>query len=71
MLNPTNLEKGKEQNEEYMDSVSKRTMVQYDYRSENNELFSCVKETLEECQKAMNEWLKMKTRQEMEEKLWS
>ena len=38
----------------------KRTLVQYDYRSENGELFSCVKPTLDECRAARDKWLTAK-----------
>ncbi|WP_172634908.1 DUF3873 family protein [Paraprevotella clara] len=34
----------------------KRTLVQYDYRSEDGELFSCVKPTLDECRTARDKW---------------
>ena len=33
----------------------KRTLVQYDYRHTDGELFSCVKPTLDECRAARNE----------------
>ena len=38
----------------------KRTLVQYDYRHTDGELFSCVKPTLDECLQKRNEWLKRK-----------
>ena len=38
----------------------KRTLVQYDYRSEDGELFSCVKPTLDECRTARDKWLNKK-----------
>ena len=39
----------------------KRTFYHYDYRdTADNELFSCVKPTLEECRRLCNEWLKKK-----------
>lgn len=38
----------------------KRTLVQYDYRHMDGELFSCVKPTLDECRQKRNEWLKRK-----------
>ncbi|GAA6340620.1 DUF3873 domain-containing protein [Phocaeicola massiliensis] len=38
----------------------KRTLVQYDYRHTDGELFSCVKPTLDECRQKRDEWLKKK-----------
>lgn len=38
----------------------KRILVQYDYRNENGELFSCVKPTLDECRAARDKWLTAK-----------
>ncbi len=35
----------------------KRTLVQYDYRHTDGELFSCVKPTLDECRAARDKWL--------------
>ena len=40
-----------------------RTMYQYDYRdTTTEELFSCVKPTLEECRRLRDEWLNLKAR---------
>ena len=36
----------------------KRTLMQYDYRHTDGELFSCVKPTLDECRAARDKWLK-------------
>ena len=38
----------------------KRTLVQYDYRHTNGELFSCVKPTLDECRAEREKWLTAK-----------
>ena len=38
----------------------KRTLVQYDYRHTDGELFSCVKPTLDECRAARDKWLTAK-----------
>lgn len=38
----------------------RRTLVQYDYRHTDGELFSCVKQTLEECRTARDKWLNNK-----------
>ena len=34
--------------------------IQYDYRHTDGELFSCVKNTLEECRDARDKWLEKK-----------
>ena len=38
----------------------RRTFVQYDYRHTDEELFSCVKPTLDECRRLRDEWIKAK-----------
>ena len=38
----------------------KRTLVQYDYRHTDGELFSCVKPTLDECRMERDKWLTAK-----------
>ncbi len=38
----------------------RRTFVQYDYRSEDGELFSCVRPTLDECRAECDKWLTAK-----------
>lgn len=38
----------------------RRTLVQYDYRHTDGELFSCVKPTLGECRQLRDEWIKAK-----------
>lgn len=47
----------------------RRTLIQYDYRHTNGELFSCVKSTLDECQAERDKWLTAKIRKE--EKRWT
>lgn len=40
---------------------SKHTFYHYDYRdTTDNELFSCIKPTLEECRQKRDEWLQAK-----------
>ena len=56
MLNPRSLKCGCEQYEEYRDAIRCRKMVQYDYRAEDGELFSCVRRSLEECRAARDRW---------------
>jgi hypothetical protein len=49
---------GQEQHEEYYSALSKKTMVQYDFRSIDGKLFTTVAPTLEEARKKRDEWLK-------------
>ena len=42
----------------------KRTLMQYDYRHTDGELFSCVKPTLDERRAARDKWLTAKERKE-------
>ena len=48
--------------EKYKSGIGRkrRTLVQYDYRYADGELFSCVCATLEECRKKRDEWMKRK-----------
>ena len=57
---------GSEQFEKFQTGFGrrKRTLVQYDYRASDGELFSCVAPTLEECRHKCNEWLSAKERKE-------
>ena len=52
-------EAGTEKYERFQSGIGRRrrTLVQYDYRSEDGELFSCVKPTLDECRAARDKWL--------------
>ena len=53
---------GTEKYERFQSGVGrrKRTLVQYDYRHTDGELFSCVKPTLDECRQKRDEWLRRK-----------
>lgn len=42
----------------------KKRLCQYDYRTADGELFSCVAPTLEECRRRRDEWLRRKTNKE-------
>lgn len=42
----------------------RRTLIQYDYRHTDGELFSCVKPTLDECRAERDKWLTSKIRKE-------
>lgn len=57
---------GSEQFEKFQTGFGrrKRTLVQYDYRAYDGELFSCVAPTLEECRRKCNGWLSVKERKE-------
>ena len=61
MLNPQNLAPGCERSEEY--TSNRKTLVQYDYRHTDGELFSCVKKTLEDCRASRDAWLQKKEAQ--------
>ena len=60
MLNPRAIGPGQEQHEMYTSNFTKRKMCQYDYRDADGELFSCVKQTLADCQADRDEWLTAK-----------
>ena len=55
-------EAGTEKYEKFQTGIGrrKRTLVQYDYRHTDGELFSCVKPTLNECRAARDKWLTVK-----------
>ena len=57
-------EAGTEKYERFQSGIGrrKRTLVQYDYRHTDGELFTCVKPTLDECRTARNKWLNAKHR---------
>ena len=57
MLNPHNLYPDQEQHEKFKSPVTKKMMVQYDYRDSSGRLFSTVKLTLEQCREARDNWL--------------
>ena len=53
---------GQEQWETFTSHLHRRPekRIQYDYRTRNGILFSCVGKTLEACRNARDAWLKMK-----------
>ena len=57
---------GAEKYEKFQSGIGrrKRTLVQYDYRHTDGELFSCVSPTLEECRQKRDKWLTAKERKE-------
>ena len=54
-----------EKYERFQTSIGRkrRTLVQYDYRHTDGELFSCVKPTLDECRRLRDEWLNLKNKE--------
>lgn len=62
-LNPSNLGNGQEQYKSfpfYRSRTSKKWFIQYDYRADDGELFSCVRPTVTECREARDAWLEKK-----------
>ena len=63
MLNPKDIGKNEEQFEIYIDfrGVPK---CQYDYRLEDGKLFSCVRNTLEECREVRDKYIESRKSKE-------
>ncbi|HOJ04122.1 MAG TPA: DUF3873 family protein [Bacteroidota bacterium] len=59
-LNPSNLGNGREQYETF--EHRGKEFVQYDYRAEDGELFSCVAPTLEKCREKRDAWISSRPR---------
>lgn len=56
--------RGEERYEYFTMTLARRRhklLCQYDYRTEDGELFTCVAPTLEECRRRREEWLNKKT----------
>ena len=55
-------EAGTEKYERFQSGIGRRrrTLVQYDYRHTDGELFSTVAKTLDECRRRRDEWLAKK-----------
>ena len=51
---------GQEQYETFRSRVTKKDMVQYDYRDTDGELYSCSGKTLDTCRAKRDAWLKLK-----------
>ncbi len=49
--------RGEEQYEPYYSDISKSFYVQYDYRTPDGTLFSCVAKDLDICRRRKEEWL--------------
>jgi hypothetical protein len=56
MIDPDLLPRGAEQVERFT-APNHREFVQYDYRAFDGELFSCVKENVNDCTSARDTWL--------------
>jgi hypothetical protein len=52
-----NIANGEEQWEAYFSKLSKKQLIEYQYRAENGKLFSCVRPTVEKCRDLRDEWL--------------
>ena len=59
-------EAGTEKYERFQSGIGRRrrTLVQYDYRHTDGELFACVKPTLDECRAARDKCLTVKEEKE-------
>ena len=59
-------EAGTEKYERFQSGIGRRrrTLVQYDYRHTDGELFACVKSTLDVCREARDKWLNEKAGKE-------
>jgi len=49
--------RGQEQYEEYFSTLARDQRVQYDYRTPEGRLFSCVAKTLDEARRRRDTWL--------------
>lgn len=58
MLEPIRILPGSEQYEEFYSHILKKTMVQYDYRAKDGELFSTTGKTLAGCREKRNHWIR-------------
>lgn len=57
-LKIADLARGCEQYEVAPSQILKRDLVRYHYRSDDNDIFVCVRPTLAECRAARDEWLR-------------
>ena len=48
---------GEEKFEVFKSSITKRPMVQYDFRKSDGELFSCIETSLDKCREQRDKWL--------------
>lgn len=52
--------KGQEHYQEYYSAILRKDLIQYDYRTPEGELFSCIAPTVEIARKRRDNWLKQK-----------
>lgn len=52
--------KGQEQYEDFYSFATDKTLVQYDYRHNTGELFTCIAPTLEAARAKRDQWLERK-----------
>ena len=48
---------GEERYESFFSEITGRIMIQYDYRTLDGKLFSCVRKTVEDCRLLRDQWL--------------
>lgn len=56
MLDPKKLQNGDEQYEEFYSFTLKKYFIQFDYRTMDGELFSCVAKNLSDAHKKLDDW---------------
>lgn len=57
---PTDLPRGRERADTYYDRTKHEWMTQYYFRHPDGELFSCLRETFDDCLKERDEWFSKK-----------
>lgn len=57
MLDPKNCQPGHEQHETFYAKIIRDTRVQYDYRTPDGTLYSCIAKTLEQARYCRDLWL--------------
>jgi len=49
---------GEEKYENFYSEISKKDLIQYDYRTSDGKLFSCIGISLERCRDKKDKWVK-------------
>ena len=57
LLDASDLQPGEEQHQYFYSRISKKHLLQYDYRDGDGKLFSCVAKDLETAHQRRDEWL--------------
>ncbi len=60
MLDPKNCLAGQEQHEEFYSTTADAMRIQYDYRSPEGQLFSCIAKSLEMSRQKRDRWLEVR-----------